>query len=299
MSLCAAQPRKICENEGFKNLACKEDGIDFHSYWISQAYPGKMDVANWGTPVYDYCGFDLSRCLLDPAFDFCKSFPEFCGWPETPFPTLDDFGRDICNSNKFLFCNGTATDVRNPNVVCDNMVLLSDNVLYGSSVPSFCLDADPTAICADTRYDQYEVCKDGIFEFNSTVACKLNPDQCAYGTDKFDRCALDWTQCLLDPKWEFCNSFPELCLDRPQHYYSDVDALVKDICASDKTLFCNGTDDDVESQQFVCEHWDMLKPELSANSSLETFCNARPYEICTDPAADPQRSARLCNGTNF
>jgi hypothetical protein len=53
-------------------------------------------------------------------------------------------------------------------------------------------------------------------------ACRWFPDKCKLGTDTFDTCALNWSDCLLNPEWDFCASFPQLCSEAPKYYFKSM-----------------------------------------------------------------------------
>jgi hypothetical protein len=196
MAWCASEPRQICDNEGLAHIACKDGEFDFGNHTNFQhAYPDKV---KFGSDTFDECAIDMSRCLLNPAWDFCADFPEFCNWPQTHFNRIGDLGRAICKADSKLFCNGTDDSPESAEVVCANLEKLPEEVVFKSSVLALC-EADPAAICADSRYKQYNICKDGKFEFSAETACEMNPESCKFGDQHFDRCALSWTQCLIDP----------------------------------------------------------------------------------------------------
>jgi len=37
--------------------------------------------------------------------------------------------------------------------------------------------------------------------------------KCDQTASSYDHCAEDWKNCLAEPYWDFCRTFPELCLN--------------------------------------------------------------------------------------
>jgi hypothetical protein len=152
-----------------------------------------------------------------------------------------------------------------------------------SSLPSFCLEADPVAICEHPKYKE-EACKDGKFEFSREYACGLYPEKCELGTDKTDICAISWVDCLLDRSWNFCDSFPEMCIAKVEYHYKDISEVGAEICKQSKDVMCDGAEDKPTNQTVVCDNLDLLTGEVMTQSSLGKFCEGRPFDICKDPS---------------
>jgi hypothetical protein len=79
---------------------------------------------------------------------------------------------------------------------------------------------------------------------------------CAPNTATYDPCAENWSECLRNPDWDFCSTFPSLC-GIPEFYFKDLDALGKAICDSDK-VFCTDAEkpESPDSAKVVCDNYD-------------------------------------------
>jgi hypothetical protein len=288
-NFCAIDPRKVCNDKFLGDLFCEEkDGkrqISFEG--ACKLYPQKCE---FNKPEFDKCVVSWTDCLINSAWQPCASFPEACAAPTVVNPTFADtdaLGKEICNSDKKLFCNGTDSDVTSALTVCDNVDKLPQTVQFDSSVKSFCEQAKPRELCQNNLYGK-AFCeeKDGEikFELRREALQKMYPDKFKLGTPTFDKCAINWVECLLDKDWSFCASFPELCLPQKQYFYKTMDDFGKAICAIDSNLLCGGKPDSPTSPQVVCDNVAKLTPELRANSSIEKFCATTAPWACSDPA---------------
>mmetsp|Transcript_19710 Transcript_19710/g.24318 ORF Transcript_19710/g.24318 Transcript_19710/m.24318 type:complete len:177 (-) Transcript_19710:349-879(-) len=117
--------------------------------------------------------------------------------------------------------------------------------------------------------------------------CLILEESCTFGHEKFDPCVMNWRECLVDPTWTFCSSFPEFCMfaNMPTKAFKDGDALGEAICATDKELFCRGSDTDPVAED-VCANFDKL-PDAAKMPSVISVCIADPAEICKDTRAGP------------
>jgi hypothetical protein len=160
---------------------------------------------------------------------------------------------------------------------------LAAEVKDNSSIGAFC-QTGAYKLCDYDPILGREICDEkGGLSLKDWQVCKLYPWKCDHQSPEFDRCALSWTECLVDPQWDFCSTFSELCeIDIPEYHYKDLDTLGKAICAADKDLFCGGTDKDVKSPKVVCDNIDKLPKEIVKNTGIQWFCDAKTDYICED-----------------
>jgi hypothetical protein len=188
----------------------------FDNSTLCKLYPSKCEL---GSSNMDWCAFNAYECLLDQTWDFCVSFPELCATkPTYHYAKIDDLGKAICDSDHAMFCEpGSIDDVKSATIVCNNLSLLSSEVLGQSSVGQFCQSKAYEA-CLDPAIKAKKVCE-GLELADSL--CGLNEDKCKFGTSTWDKCAADWVSCLLNPQFDICTTAPELCSATPAVWPTD------------------------------------------------------------------------------
>ena len=135
-----------------------------------------------------------------------------------------------------LFCNGTDDEPTSVQVVCDNLSLIPHTIVQATSMSAFCA-AKPHELCNDAFFNK-TICQDNEIMLEKGALCKLYPDKCQLGTTTLDWCAFNAYECLLDQTWDFCASFPDLCVTKPTYHYAKIEDLGKAICDSDHATFC-------------------------------------------------------------
>jgi hypothetical protein len=118
--------------------------------------------------------------------------------------------------------------------------------------------ADWGKICADATFGPV-LCPNGAYATNlcnvydGTVPGVANKCTAAAATATspatiVDPCASDWSACLLDRNWRFCDSFPELCNQDDQgddhhthlSFHFNVATINSIICSEDRDRYCAG-----------------------------------------------------------
>lgn len=109
------------------------------------------------------------------ADDFCLEYADLC---------IDDSTPDIV-------------------AICENQYALPPDTFEGTNFLSLC-DVDYDYACEVAP----ELCIDGAF---STDLCGTYPEMCDSTSDDYNECAVDLYACLMDPDFDMCVEFPELC----------------------------------------------------------------------------------------
>ena len=146
---------------------------------------------------------------------------------------------------------------------------------------AFC-DADLNRMCASDGLGKIACDEKNEFKWKHSQIFAAYPDKFKVGTPTYDKCAVDLFQCLLDPEWKFCKSFPEFCRI-PKNSLGPVDRLGEFICEADPELFCGGTKDKVTSAAVICDNFSQLSLSVREYSSMRNFCKADPKAICAQP----------------
>jgi hypothetical protein len=102
--------------------------------------------------------------------------------------------------------------------------------------------------------------------------------------------------CLRDPAWNFCDSFPELCISRPVTHFKTKDEIAKDICAADPTACEVGSVDEVNNATDVCAKYDNLSDDLKTKTSVKSYCDANPDILCKLPELNNATNPACENG---
>jgi hypothetical protein len=283
-SFCAANPRKLCTEHPAKDYICPKGEIT-SEYCKHGLYPEKC---KFGTSTFDRCALDWVECMLDPSWDYCKSFPEICGGamppvdptyklPSTHVPTIVkdyvtgmEMIEEICKEDSELFCDGKA--MLNVHKVCGNVGKLPMNVQVNTSLKAFCAEASIEKICKMDAANVNMICPDG-----KTLApsfCGQYPEKCDSASTKYDSCADDVYRCMINPSWNFCKSFPELCTKT----MADSNDMITAICTADSNMFCRGGA--IPSIKDVCTNFSKLPVAISAHTSFKSLCNTDVIAIC-------------------
>lgn len=122
-------------------------------------------------------GLDIAYLEYNIDFDtFCDSFPELC---------VDD-----------------EIDLA---AVCDNLYIFPEEYFGDTGVEAMC-EVDFGEACEAFP----ELCDEETGAFSSDI-CGLYPDMCDESTEDYNPCAEDLLSCILDPDFDVCDEFPEVC----------------------------------------------------------------------------------------
>ena len=150
------------------------------------------------------------------------------------------------------------------------------------------------------------VCPNGIVPTSNLCQLYSGYDanyimKCDQTSSSYDHCAEDWKNCLAEPYWDFCRTFPELCLNsthlrndehHDDHRYNDTYGIkdkydmFKRICSADHDKYCPEGDHSPPAIWDVCDQWggplfrDTYSTEVGF-TSLWTLCRADIGRICS------------------
>jgi hypothetical protein len=146
---CNTKAYKICKFDPIVGGIVCNDKQEFTLESPNQSCALEPEKCNPQSSLYDECALDWAKCLRDPAWDFCNTFPTLCNIPEFFYEDMNAVGKAICASNP-VFCE-TNGDVKSAKVICDNFDKLSDDVKYETGMLWFC-EAKTDFICQDPLY---------------------------------------------------------------------------------------------------------------------------------------------------
>ena len=124
--------------------------------------------------------------------------------------------------------------------------------------------------------------------------------KCDPTSSSYDHCAENWKDCLAEPYWDFCRTFPELCLNsthlrndthhdnhtHPPVGIQDQFDMFRRICSVDYNKYCPGGDQSPPAIRDVCRDWGApffqsnYTAEVGYFTSLWTICRADLMRIC-------------------
>ena len=144
-------------------------------------------------------------CLVDYKFNFCYQFPELCFKNTIDFFWTDTFAMfaDLCYENPTV-CTSNGPDLK---TICDSEAQFVDS-RFAKKSSLFSVCGFNETVCEDTFYTG--LCKeDGSFSLD---LCNWYPDYCN-GASPYEACTSNWMSCLVDPAFDFCDQFSELCVN--------------------------------------------------------------------------------------
>ena len=113
---------------------------------------------------------------------------------------FDFDAQNFCDSNPELCVNG-APDLA---AICDNLWQFPAEYFENTGINAMC-EVDYEDACAAFP----ELC-DSTGAFSSDI-CAAFPEKCDSTSLEYNPCAEDLYSCILDPEFDACNEFPELC----------------------------------------------------------------------------------------
>lgn len=292
-SLCIADWGMICNDPMISAMICPANipAQDLCPLY-SGGMPGFPDKCTGSSSAYDKCAQDWKSCLNDKMFNFCVSFPELCAspfvhvqeevvyaggiMPAIPgtkvFSTFEEIEAAICKHDKDKFCKGGA--VLNFNKACMYEFELPMDVVINTSLYSVCA-IDTKKACKDNT----KVCPDG--KSIGRNLCSAYPEKCDENVaTTYDKCALDWKNCLIRIDFHFCMSFPALCksdLFAPTLATFETWAEIESaVCDFDKKRYCRGTE--IMNVLDTCKYFHELPYELTGGTSLGSLCWSADFE---------------------
>ena len=152
---------------------------------------------------------------------------------------------------------------------------MSFDIKWKSSIGTQCwLDAN--RVCMDEPARSM-VCPNGDMPADSF--CQLYsgadtnfPNKCDPNMPAtYDHCASNWKACLAEPFWDFCRSFPEMCVN-PEDLYHD-----------------EHHDDHHDDH-----HSHPMTHITSRDDMLQRICNANPEKYCPDGHTNPPNMQEVC-----
>jgi hypothetical protein len=178
---------------------------------MCEKYPNKCVE---GGSEYDACAADWTQCLLNIDFHMCVHFDATCygaeemfGPQTTEITSWAELTTAVCAEDKDLYCRGT-TDTINVIDVCAEIDTIPYEVVGGTGLGSLCYNADFEYIC-----DELNLCETDL----PNNLCARNgadntDERCADGADATVKaCVEDWQTCIIDPTFDFCAIFDDLC----------------------------------------------------------------------------------------
>lgn len=143
-----------------------------------------------------------------------------------PF-SVDDF----CNMYADLCLADGSPDIV---AICEDPYQLPPETFEGTNFLSLC-EVDYDYACEVSP----ELCVDGGF---STDLCAAYPEMCDATGEDYNECAVDLYNCLMDPDFELCAEFPEVCgylsdIEIPQFEASWDDYRRSEVLASGDVLY--------------------------------------------------------------
>lgn len=89
--------------------------------------------------------------------------------------------------------------------VCDSIWQFPEEYFSGTGINDLC-DVDFEDAC--TAFP--ELCDETTGTFSSDI-CNAFPEKCDDNSEEYSPCAADLYACIMDPEFDICGEFPEVC----------------------------------------------------------------------------------------
>lgn len=109
-----------------------------------------------------------------------------------------------------------------------------------------------------------------------TNMCEKYPEKCDETSSTYDKCAKDWTACLLDIDFHMCSHFEDACFSAAERFgpqvkeITDFASLKTAVCEFDAETYCAGGSN--MNMIAVCRNIGLLDFEILGGTALGSLC---------------------------